>query len=404
MRSSPQRRRFFGAIVGLLLLAAPGRAPAEVVHTVARGHNLQAIARRYAVTVDAIREANKLESDKLRPGDQLIIPEKGGKTGAKAAKDGKKAADKPVKDPKDAKKGAKKDDRSDDKPEKGDKAKKGKAKDEASGRSNDKGAKDKKDKSSHEKAVDRGAATKPKRPGFVRFVRGEEHLEVQVASRKGKLLPASLPKLTRFLRHGPSGAEHPIDPRLASLIAVVSDHFGGKPIHVVSGFRPYSPKQYTPHSNHNLGRAMDFRIEGVSNTTLRDFCLTLNNAGVGYYPNSTFVHLDVRTTKTYWIDYSRPGEAPRYRRAPAAKVEDEALSDTDDATEPEGGSLGTLPGSSVGPQTEGEKSPREVEAGSDAPEVSPKRPTPSAGPSTTSTPGASGAAPASSTSTADPTP
>jgi hypothetical protein len=33
---------------------------------------------------------------------------------------------------------------------------------------------------------------------------------------------------------------------------------------------------------------------------------------VGYYPNSTFVHLDVRDTPATWIDYSKPGEPPRY--------------------------------------------------------------------------------------------
>ncbi|MGH7328661.1 MAG: DUF882 domain-containing protein, partial [Polyangiaceae bacterium] len=75
---------------------------------------------------------------------------------------------------------------------------------------------------------------------------------------------------------------------------------------------PYSPTQYTPHSNHNLGRAMDFRVEGVPNEALRDYCRTLKNVGVGYYPNSTFVHLDVRTTPAYWIDFSKPGEPPRY--------------------------------------------------------------------------------------------
>ena len=81
-------------------------------------------------------------------------------------------------------------------------------------------------------------------------------------------------------------------------MAQVSDHFGGRPLHVVSGFRPYSPVQYTPHSNHNAGRAMDFSVEGVPNTAVRDFCRTFRNAGVGYYPNSTFVHLDVRTGKS----------------------------------------------------------------------------------------------------------
>jgi hypothetical protein len=58
---------------------------------------------------------------------------------------------------------------------------------------------------------------------------------------------------------------------------------------------------------------------------LRDYCRTLKNVGVGYYPNSTFVHLDVRTTPAFWIDYSKPGEPPRYN-APNVEA-DEGTSD-----------------------------------------------------------------------------
>ena len=86
---------------------------------------------------------------------------------------------------------------------------------------------------------------------------------------------------------------------------------------MVSGYRAYTPTQYTPHSNHNFGRALDFRVQGVRNEELRDFCRTLRNTGCGYYPNSTFVHIDVRDAKAYWVDLSRPGEPPRYEKAGA---------------------------------------------------------------------------------------
>src|SRR5262245_2752790 len=122
---------------------------------------------------------------------------------------------------------------------------------------------------------------------------------------------------------------------------MVSDHFGGRPIHVVSGFRPYSPKQYTPHSNHNHGKAIDFMVEGVPNTVVRDYCRQFQNSGVGFYPNSTFVHLDVRTAKAFWIDYSKPGEAPRYD-SPAAKR---------DADETAAEVYGTAPPPSAEPHT-----------------------------------------------------
>jgi hypothetical protein len=112
-----------------------------------------------------------------------------------------------------------------------------------------------------------------------------------------------------------TGAKDQIDERLIRMIARVSDHFGGRVIHVVSGYRPWSAQQYTAHSRHNAGQAVDFSVVGVPNNVVRDFCRTLPSVGVGYYPNSSFVHLDVRETPTYWVDYSGPGQAPRYATA-----------------------------------------------------------------------------------------
>jgi membrane-bound lytic murein transglycosylase D len=43
-------------------------------HTVAAGETLFGIARRYGVTVDAIREANEMETDQVRTGQRLVIP------------------------------------------------------------------------------------------------------------------------------------------------------------------------------------------------------------------------------------------------------------------------------------------------------------------------------------------
>jgi membrane-bound lytic murein transglycosylase D len=61
---------------------APRRPPAETrtpargrrTHTVAAHETLYGIARRYGVTVDAIKAANHLTSDTVRPGQTLTIP------------------------------------------------------------------------------------------------------------------------------------------------------------------------------------------------------------------------------------------------------------------------------------------------------------------------------------------
>ena len=155
---------------------------------------------------------------------------------------------------------------------------------------------------------------KPKFPGRVKLVRfgSPESQELQVVSKKGKLVPGVLPRVARMMRFGKLNIEHPIDSHLVQLVAQVSDHFGGRPIEIISGFRPKTPTQYTPHSNHNIGKAIDMRIPGVPNEVLRDHCRTYKNTGVGYYPNSMFVHFDVRAKSTFWVDLSKPGEAPKY--------------------------------------------------------------------------------------------
>jgi hypothetical protein len=97
---------------------------------------------------------------------------------------------------------------------------------------------------------------------------------------------------------------------LVGRLQQVVDHFHAKKITVVSGYRPSSLGSF-----HQSARAVDFHIEGVKNEDLVAFCRTLPDTGCGYYPNSSFVHLDVRAPRTghvYWIDSSGPGEPARY--------------------------------------------------------------------------------------------
>ncbi len=105
-----------------------------------------------------------------------------------------------------------------------------------------------------------------------------------------------------------------VDARLVEQLELAVEHFhkGGEAakIQLVSGVRPKSAGSY-----HQSGRALDFRIEGVTNEALVAFCKTLPDTGCGYYPNSLFVHMDVRDKgagHVAWIDISHPGEAPRY--------------------------------------------------------------------------------------------
>jgi len=95
-----------------------------------------------------------------------------------------------------------------------------------------------------------------------------------------------------------------VDPRLVERLELAVEHFRktgqAAKVQLISGVRPRSAGSY-----HQSGRALDFRIDGVTNEALVAFCKTLDDTGCGYYPNSLFVHMDVRehgAGHVAWID------------------------------------------------------------------------------------------------------
>ena len=55
------------------------------------------------------------------------------------------------------------------------------------------------------------------------------------------------------------------------------------------------------------------RVEGVENRDLRDvIARSFQGVGVGYYPNSSFIHVDIRERRAAWIDYAGPGQSACY--------------------------------------------------------------------------------------------
>jgi hypothetical protein len=165
----------------------------------------------------------------------------------------------------------------------------------------------------------------------VEFVRGQEVQTFPLTRCDGSVAPLALEKLSILAR--PESAPLPksaselarvkgpdlatgirrVDPGLALRVQTIADHFakmGQIKVSVVSGYRPMSSGSY-----HATGQALDLRVEGVPNEAVVEFCKTLVDTGCGYYPNSSFVHVDVRqpgTGHVAWIDASGPGEPPHY--------------------------------------------------------------------------------------------
>lgn len=126
--------------------------------------------------------------------------------------------------------------------------------------------------------------------------------------------PASIADLAKVEGQRLAPGVRRVDPGLVARLQTIADHFAkpGMPqrVAIVSGYRPESVGSF-----HASAQALDFRLEGVPNEAVVDFCKTLENTGCGYYPNSSFVHVDVRAPGTghvAWIDTSAPGEAPHY--------------------------------------------------------------------------------------------
>ena len=131
-------------------------------------------------------------------------------------------------------------------------------------------------------------------------VNNAERLEVTLDLATGETEEKSYRSLRHQMRCLRTGAETPIDPRLVELLHAIARRTGTR-IDLVSGFR--APMFSTAKlSYHTRGMAADIRIPGMTPLMVRDLVLAMGVKGVGYYPVSQFVHIDVREEKAYWVD------------------------------------------------------------------------------------------------------
>ena len=103
-----------------------------------------------------------------------------------------------------------------------------------------------------------------------------------------------------------------IDEGLVVLLQCIREHFG-KPVHITSGYRTAAHNAAvggSKSSQHLLGRAADFYVEGVDVATVATYAETLlpTHGGVGRYPKDAkhpkrstgWVHIDTRANKSRW--------------------------------------------------------------------------------------------------------
>jgi uncharacterized protein YcbK (DUF882 family) len=79
------------------------------------------------------------------------------------------------------------------------------------------------------------------------------------------------------------------------------------PFEIISGYRsPATNRKLRKHSKgvaksslHMVGRAIDIRLPGCSLANLRKAAASMKGGGVGYYPQSDFIHVDTGRVR-YW--------------------------------------------------------------------------------------------------------
>jgi uncharacterized protein YcbK (DUF882 family) len=136
-----------------------------------------------------------------------------------------------------------------------------------------------------------------------------DRIELPALSERGGFAASLLDRAAFVMRESYSGNEHPIEPRLLDVVYALQTHFNAHEVRMVSGYR-------TPHhgaSNHGRGRAMDLVIPGASDEDVAKFAREMGFVGVGVYPTSGFVHVDVRDRSYFWVDASGPGRRNRER-------------------------------------------------------------------------------------------
>lgn len=128
--------------------------------------------------------------------------------------------------------------------------------------------------------------------------------------RDGRYVSEGLEKLNWALRDWRTDEPIRMDPRLFDVAWEVQRAVGSEqPFHVVSAYR--SPgtnsmlrrrsRAVAKHSQHMLGKAMDFYLPDTPTARIREAGMRLQRGGVGFYPgaHNPFVHLDAGSVRSW---------------------------------------------------------------------------------------------------------
>ncbi len=157
---------------------------------------------------------------------------------------------------------------------------------------------------------------KPSGEVWLRAENLAQEAHVNIYKEDGSLNEASLAQLDELFRCKQTGEVRAVRSELYEQLSRIYDHFGGKRVDLVSGFR-YAERS---SSRHFHASAMDIRITGVSIRDMYAYAESLDggNMGIGLYPTSGFIHVDYRAQgePSYrWTDRSGPNSGKKSKKS-----------------------------------------------------------------------------------------
>ncbi|HEV2495719.1 MAG TPA: YcbK family protein [Terriglobia bacterium] len=124
----------------------------------------------------------------------------------------------------------------------------------------------------------------------------------------GRYLPEALAQINWILRDYRRDEIKPIDTRLLDLLYALARKLETRePFHIICGYRSTATNEFlrthtigvAQHSMHLEAKAADIRVPGRDLARVQRAATALHDGGVGTYPHSDFVHVDVGRVR-YW--------------------------------------------------------------------------------------------------------
>jgi uncharacterized protein YcbK (DUF882 family) len=133
----------------------------------------------------------------------------------------------------------------------------------------------------------------------------QEFASIKLYDKNGNIRKKALRKFNTVVRCYRKGITIPINYKVVVEIYQAWLYFGMPQVTVFSGCR--QPPHASRESRHVKGNAIDFNFDGIPRRSLANYFLKRTRQissyqlGVGYYPESFHVHLDVRKRHAFWV-------------------------------------------------------------------------------------------------------